>query len=218
MAGADAVLEWNEIMVAIVKDQLPPFQNRFATITQLAVFEAVNAVTGDYEPYLGAVTPSPGVSADAAAIAAAHAALRNYFPDKAPTLDASRASALARIPDGPAKSGGIAVGETAAARMIAARANDGSLPPESYVPSSSNPGQWQLTPGCPPSGGVFLHLRNMTPFAIRSADQFRSDPPPAPPQRQVHQGVQRGESGWPYRGSREAQRSNRGGTVICSPE
>lgn len=178
-AHADAVTEWNEIMIAILGDQPPPFQNRFAAITHLAVFEAVNAVTGDYMPYLGTIPPSPGASAEAAAIGAAHGVLRNYFPSSAATLDAARANSLARIPEGPAKGAGIAIGETAAARMIAARASDGSEPPESYLPSSSNPGEWQLTPDCPATGGVFLHWRNVTPFVIRRGDQFRSDPPPA---------------------------------------
>jgi hypothetical protein len=175
----DAVLEWNEILVAMVKDQPPTLMNRVAAITHLAVFEAVNAVTGDYKPYLGTVTPSPGVSAEAAAIAAAHTVLKNYFPNHAATLDAARARTLASIPEGPAKTGGIALGEVAATLMIAARANDGSAQPESYLPASSKPGEWQLTPDCPASGGVFLHWRKVTPFALRSADQFRSDPPPA---------------------------------------
>ncbi len=179
MARAGAVLDWNEIMVAVVQDQPPPFQNRFAAITQLAVFEAVNAVTGNYKPYLGTVPSSTGASAEAAAIVAAHGVLRNYFPDRAAMLDAALASSLARIPDGPAKTGGIELGETAATRMIAAREHDGSEPPESYLPSSSNPGEWQLTADCPATGGFFLHWRKVTPFAVRSAHQFRSDPPPA---------------------------------------
>lgn len=83
IARADAVLDWNRIMVTLVQDQPPPFQNRFAAITQLAVFEAVNAVTGDYQPYLGKVAPVPGASSDAAAVSAAYQVLRNYFPDRA---------------------------------------------------------------------------------------------------------------------------------------
>ncbi|MGH8654592.1 MAG: vanadium-dependent haloperoxidase [Gammaproteobacteria bacterium] len=63
--------------------------------------------------------------------------------------------------------------------MIAARANDGSGASECYQPPSSKPGEWQLTPDCPATGGVFLQWRKVTPFAIRSAEQFRSDPPPA---------------------------------------
>ena len=52
IAGADAVLEWNAIMVTVVSDQPPPFKNRFAAIMHLAVFDAVNAVKGEYKPYL----------------------------------------------------------------------------------------------------------------------------------------------------------------------
>jgi hypothetical protein len=178
MARADAVLDWNEIMVAVVKDQPPPNQNRFAAVTHLAVFEAVNAVTAEHKPYLGSVTPTPGASADAAAVSAAHGVLRNYFPDQAAFLEAARVNSLAAIPDGPAKDDGIALGEAAAALLIAARANDGSEPPQSYLPTSSDPGEWQPTPDCPPSGGFFLHWRNVTPFAILRAGQFRSDPPP----------------------------------------
>ena len=178
IAKADVVLDWNEIMVAVVNDQPPPFMNRFAAITQLAVFEAVNAVTGDHKSSPGSVTRPPRVSADAAAIAAAHGVLRHYFPDRAAFLDAARTRSLARIPDESAKAGGIRIGETAAARAVAARANDGSEPPEFYVPSTSKPGEWQLTPDCPPTGGFFFHWRNVTPFALRRADQFRSDPPP----------------------------------------
>jgi PAP2 superfamily len=63
--------------------------------------------------------------------------------------------------------------------MIANRASDGSAVPEFYMPPSANPGEWQPTPPlCPPAGGIFLHWRNLTPFAIRKADQFRSSPPP----------------------------------------
>src|SRR5438132_13824819 len=97
IAVADAVSDWNAIMQTTVSGQ-PPFpQARFAAITQLAVFEAVNAITGDYKPYLGTVPAAPGASAEAAAIAAAHRILVTYFPTAAATLDASRVSSLAMI-------------------------------------------------------------------------------------------------------------------------
>jgi hypothetical protein len=179
IARADVVLDWNAVMVTVLADQPPTQMNRLAAITQLAVFEAVNAVTGEYESYLRSVQPSRGVSAEAAAIAAAHAVLRHYRPDHAAHLDAERERSLAAIPDGPGKAGGIAVGTTAAAEAIAARENDGSEPPAFHLPSSTRPGEWQLTADCPPAGGVFLHWRNLKPFVIRRADQFRSDPPPA---------------------------------------
>jgi hypothetical protein len=179
IAQADVVLDWNEIMVAVVADQPPTQMNRIAAITHLAVFEAVNAVTGDRKSSLGPANRSPGVSADAAAISAAHRILRHYRPDHAASLDAARTRSLSAIPDGPGKAAGVRIGETAATRTIAARENDGSEPPEFYLPPSSKPGEWQLTADCPPAGGVFLHWRNVKPFVLRRADQFRSDPPPA---------------------------------------
>ena len=179
VANANVVLDWNNIMVATVSGQNPFSQARFAAITQLAVFEAVNAVTGHYTPYLGTISAPPGSSAEAAAIAAAHTVLKIYFPAAAASLDAARANSLASIPDGLAKLNGIAVGEAAAAALIAARMNDGAAPPQFFMPVSSDPGQWQLTPSCPAAGGILLQWRNVTPFAVQNSSQFRSDPQPA---------------------------------------
>jgi len=179
MANADVVEDWNKIMLNTVSAQNPFAQARFAAITQLAVFEAVNTITGQYTPYLGTISALPGSSSEAAAIAAAHTVLRNYFPAAAVSLDAARATSLASIPDGSSKVNGIAVGEAAAAAMIAARINDGTVPPQFYVPVSSDPGQWQLTPSCPAAGGIQLQWRNVTPFAVRDSTQFRSDAPPS---------------------------------------
>ncbi len=61
VANADVVLDWNNIMVTTVSGQNPFAQARFAAITQLAVFEAVNAVTGQYTPYLGTDQRAPGL-------------------------------------------------------------------------------------------------------------------------------------------------------------
>ena len=179
LSANDPVLEWNAIMVSTTAGQNPVFQARFAAITQLAVFEAVNAIDKDFDPYLGTLAAPPTASAEAAAVAAAHAVLKNYFPANAAALDAARATSLAGIADGIRKQEGISVGEAAAAAMIALRTDDGSAPPEFYLPASSNPGEWQLTPSCPPAGGVLLQWRNLRPFAIETTDQFRAAPPPA---------------------------------------
>jgi hypothetical protein len=67
--AADVVLSWNEIAVTtlIAQGQSPFAQARFMAMTQLAVFEAVNAVTGDYKPY--SAIAAARASADAAAVA-----------------------------------------------------------------------------------------------------------------------------------------------------
>jgi hypothetical protein len=178
-AAPDVVVEWNAIMTSTVSGQNPFAEARFAAITQLAVFEAANAATGEYYPYLGTTTAPPGTSSEAAAVAAAHAVLVQYFPDRAPALDSARQASLDSIPDGTAKADGIAAGMAAAAAMIAGRANDGSTPPAFYPAGPPVPGAWQPTASCPAAGGVLRHWGNVVPFGIPSAAQFRSEPPPA---------------------------------------
>ena len=202
-AQADVVLHWNEIAVRTLTTQNPalsPFaQARFAAIVQLAVFEAVNAVTGDYEGYLGSaaaptglsISAAAGSSAEAAAIAAAHAVLVNYFPGSAALLNADRDASLAALPNGAPKTNGIAAGQAAAAALIALRAADGSSPLTNYLPAPSVPGDWDITPGCPTTpggaqlGGILFNWGDVRPFGIPQPatghwyEPFRPVPPPA---------------------------------------
>src|SRR5262249_8082341 len=139
-ARADVIQDWNTIMLTTIAGQSPFAQARFSAITQLAVFEAVNACTGRYEPYLGTVVCAPGASPGAAAIAGAHPALKNSSPGAAATLDAARAASLAAIPDGVSKNDGLNAGVAAAHAIIDARANDGSSPAQTFLPASNAPG------------------------------------------------------------------------------
>src|ERR1700734_154060 len=184
VARADVVLDWNVIAVdtAVTNGQNPFAQARSAAIVQLAVFEAVNAITGEYHPYLGTIVAPPGASPEAAAIQAAYRVLSTYFAPSASTLDAERANSLASIPDGQAKTDGIATGEAAALAMIALRANDGSSPPQFKIPGPPVPGEWQATASCPIVNGIAVGIafqwKNVTPFGIPRAREFLLDPPP----------------------------------------
>ena len=100
-AHADAVTDWNAIMQTTVAPANPFFQSRSAAIVQLAVFEAVNAIVGDYEPYLGTIVAPPWASPDAAAVAAAHRALVTLHPASAPALDGLRAAVARGDPGRP---------------------------------------------------------------------------------------------------------------------
>ena len=185
VAKADPVLDWNEIAVdtAVANGQNPFAQARFAAIVQVAVFEAVNAITGDYRPYLRSFVAPHGASANAAAVEAAYRVLSTYFAASASTLDAARASSLASIPDGQAKIDGIATGDTAAYALIALRANDGSSPAQFKIPGPPVPGEWQATVSCPivngVASGIAFQWQNVTPFGIRSVKEFPLGPPPA---------------------------------------
>ena len=177
-ARADSVLDWNKIAVdTAAVGQSPYAQARYAAIVQLAVFEAVNAVTHEYRPYLGTIVAPPGASADAAAVQAAYDVLVNYFPNSQPTLQIKLAASLALISDGSSKQAGIATGDAAAAAMIALRSNDGSALPKFYTPGPVVPGAWQATPGCPL--GTFFHWQNVTLFGIPNVQAYLLDPPPS---------------------------------------
>jgi len=186
IAVSDAVvLDWVEIARTKIFPNGPPFEAaRRMAMVQAAVFEAVNAVTGKYEPYLGTVSAPEGASPEAAAIMASWSVLNgfNAVPDAG--LDASRDASLGAIPDGKAKTDGIAVGLAAADAVRADRTGDGSSPPLFHPPVSFDPYEWRPTPTCPVTGtppvpqGAFRHWPNMKPFAIESPVDFRAEPPP----------------------------------------
>ena len=206
-AQANVVLQWNEIAVRTLTSQNPalnPFmQARFAAIVQLAVFEAVNSITGNYEGYLGSPSAPTGVSIsapigsspDAAAIAAAYRVLITFFGADAATalaLSNDRAASLALIPDGAPKTNGISTGEAAALAVMAVRVGDGSSPLTNYLPTPSGAGDWDLTPGCPtspinglPLGGILFNWGDLRPFGVPLPaaghwyEPFRPVPPPA---------------------------------------
>jgi hypothetical protein len=183
-ARADVVLDWNAIAVntAVANNQNPFAQARYAAIVQLAVFEAVNSITHDYQPYLGTITAPADASPEAAAIEAAYLVLSTYFPASQAPLEADRTNSLASIPDGQAKTDGIYTGDAAAAAMTALRASDGSSPPQFKIPGPPVPGEWQATASCPIVNGVAVGVgfqwQNVTPFGIPSAGDFLLAPPP----------------------------------------
>ena len=174
----DLVLRWNQIAAQTATATNPFNQARVGAIVQLAVFEAVNAVTEDYEPYLNPPTVAPpGTSAEAAAIIAAHNVLVTFFPATSAALDAARDLDLAAIPNGSAKTNGIAVGAAAADPMIALRAADGSSPLLAIIPLSTEAGDYELTTGC--AAALFYNWQNVTPFGIADISDFLLDPPPS---------------------------------------
>jgi PAP2 superfamily len=181
VAHSDEVTHWNAILERTVASTPHFLQSRSAAIAQLAVFEAVNAIVGDYEPYLGTIAASPWASPEAATVAAAHRALVTLHPEHAATLDVERAESLAAIPDGPGKDAGIAVGESAADAMLALRANDGANAMVPYTPLIG-PGYWRPSP---PEfrPAAFVGWGQVTRFAIDNGARFRLNPPP-----QIHTG------------------------------
>ena len=182
-ADADVVTTWNALAASLPTPN-PFVQARTLAMAQLAVFDAVNAITKEYEPYHFTTDAPAGASAEAAAVAAAYRVLRTIVPAGAARLDTERGLSLAAIPDGDAKTAGLAIGEAAAAAMLALRQNDGAAAtPNTYLPASTDPGVWQLTTGVPPAlpcaAGVLYHWGHLLPFGLPNVQDFMAAPPPA---------------------------------------
>ena len=115
---------------------------------------------------------APNASAEAAAVSAARHILIQLVPAQKSKIDEAYAESLSRIPDGAAKTDGIALGEQVAALIQADRATDATNVPDTYRPITS-PGVW--VPTQPPLFPQYAHAK---PWGMKSADQFRPGPPP----------------------------------------
>jgi hypothetical protein len=143
----------------------------------IAVYDAVMAVRRKYEPFAIRTSAPRGTSPEAAVVAAAHRIYEHYLPAQEVTiLDPAYDASLGTIPDGRAKTRGVAVGLRVANALIAQRADDGFRAVVDYTPPNpAGPGNWVPTAPTPPIG---TRVGAMEPFALKSADQFRPDGPP----------------------------------------
>ena len=173
-ARADAVTEANEKAAAIASAHAPtPIAVRTMAIVQVAVHDALSAISGRYPAIVSRLERAPGASAEAAVAAATMAVLAKLVPDEEAAIEADYAAALAAIPDGDAKAAGIAVGDRAAAAVLAARADDGADLPERYVPRTTAGVYVPTTrPLLPQWGG-------RRPWVMTRSGAFRPGPPPA---------------------------------------
>ena len=98
--------------------------------------------------------------------------LIHLFPKQKEMIDQAYDESIKTVPDGSAKTQGIALGEQAAGAVIADRADDGATVPDTYRPITS-PGVW--VPTAPPITEQFARAK---PWVLKSANQFRPGPPP----------------------------------------
>ncbi len=136
-----------------------------------AMFDAVNSIERRYQPYLVQLPADPTTSKDAAAAAAAATVLATIDEKTAGDMKRALAAYLASIPDGVPKSDGINLGESVAAKLLEARAHDGSSAPDAYRPRTS-PGVY-----VPTAITLSSMWPDMKPFAMTTGSQFRPAPP-----------------------------------------
>src|SRR3989442_13891861 len=144
------------------------------------MFDAVTAVEGRYRPYWAQLPAAATASKEAAAAAAAGSVLAGLHPQAQAELKAAMTGYLSNIADGDAKSEGIRLGETVAAKILEARAKDGADAADAYRPKAK-PGVYRpkAKPGVyvPPPITVAPMWPNVKPFAMTAPSQFRPQPP-----------------------------------------
>jgi len=179
-ADPSVITDWNATAVqTIVVDAAINNATTFHwfALEQAAVYNAVEGITGKYELYRWHAHASRGASPEAAAAAAAHRILSNYFPASQVNLDAAYATSLLKIADGKGKDRGIAFGERAAARIIKLRLNDGWNAPIAFTEPPA-PGVWRPTlPAFAPMLAPWLG--DVRPLLLRTAHQYSPPGPPA---------------------------------------
>jgi hypothetical protein len=178
----NTVTEWNAIAASatIATAGQPPHVAPLSLgMVQGAVYDAVNAIDGGHRPYLAAPSAAKSDSKRAAAATAAYRVLVGLFPTQQPTLQTRYEASLADVPEGPAKAGGIAVGEEAATTMLAERADDGRFPVTPFpVVEGTDPGEWRKTP--PNFGGdPAPWVGNVRPFLVPDVEMLRTEGPDA---------------------------------------
>jgi len=153
-------------------------------IVHVAMFEAVNAISGGYLSYTGLPPAAPDTSVKAALGQAAHDTLVALYPSHAARLADELAADLAAVDDPePQKQAGVDLGRRAARSILELRTGDGSDHPEpligvDYFPEE-RPGVWRQDPVSRDPRALGARWAEVRPFVLASASQFRIPPPPA---------------------------------------
>lgn len=172
-AHADIITDWNikagEIIIES-KVGTPPAIRTMAFV-QTAVFSAVNGISQRY-PSGAPQAGTQSASVDAAVAAANRAVLVKLMPAQQTSIDTAYQAALAAIPEGAAKTAGIAAGELAAKVIFTQRAND-VIVAEAYRPHTA-PGMY-----VPTAAPAVPQWSQRATWLLASSAEFRPGPPPA---------------------------------------
>ena len=193
-SGGDVVTDWNATLLNAVRDwtstsndpypnrivnSRPPMVARNLALVHIAMFDAANAVTGQFESYLSSPPTDPLADPTAAAASAAYHVSSTLYADRdeVPVFEATLASSLNAIADGEAKERGLALGKRIAELLLQTRQTDGASGPSSYIPTGLI-GRWNRSSPdfTPPELPYWGKIR---PFVIEDVTDFRVPRPPA---------------------------------------
>jgi hypothetical protein len=179
-SAENSVLYWNQqaLNTTRLARNPPPMASLIFATFHGAIFDAVNGITQTHQGWIVHEKAPAGADIDAAVAGAAHTVMTALWSTGTSprNLEVMYEKALARIPDGPAKTEGIAWGEKVAKAVLAARASSGYDKPIPGIYSSVEQGKWRETPAAfrPP---LLPFWGKVTPFVMTSPEQFRAPPP-----------------------------------------
>ena len=178
--GDNAVLYWNNQALDATRlaRNPPPMSSFFFATFHAAIFDAVNGVSRTHHGWLVNDPAPAGVDLDAAIAGAAHTTMVALWSASSNphNLQVAYEKAIASIPDGKAKTDGLAWGEHVAQLVLEKISTAGYNNPVPGKYSSDEPGKWRETPAAfrPP---LLPFWGRVTPFVLKSQDQFRCPPP-----------------------------------------
>jgi hypothetical protein len=181
-AALNVIRDWtavsNDPYVGRIVPSQPPRVARNLAMIQSAMFDAVNATSGEYMAYAYTGPVETDASPIAAAAAAAYRVASSIYSDadEVAIWDATLDESIRSIANDTARSKGLALGRRVGDAIIAARVNDGSASTSTYRPGNE-PGDWNRTypDNLPP---LLPQWPNVKPFAISSGSSYRPVAPP----------------------------------------
>jgi len=195
--SAEMVLRWNDAATYVVvrtlqlqaAPRIPPFrESHYYSMVNIAVHDALNNIVPKYKSY-ALHARDKDADPDAAVAQAAHDVISFFFGKLNPPANNTPqpiqdsihnllVQSLNSIPNGEAKTKGVALGAAAAQAIIQNRTNDGSLTAVFPIVQGTLPGEYRSTPPFEASGFYDSPgWGNVKPFSIQSNTQFPVPPP-----------------------------------------
>jgi hypothetical protein len=174
-AHADVVTLWNQTLndaiIATPSKHNPGNPTRAMGMMNAAIYDVFQSIDRTHAPFK-VRTSSPGADIDAAVAQAAYLVISDTYGEQQSMLDGLLTSRLSGIPDSPAKTAGIALGNYIGQHYVDAHANDGHDLPDAYTPTDG-PRHWGPDPMITPDQkGWGSDWGYVTPWTMPSSDHF----------------------------------------------
>lgn len=188
--GKNPVIDWSQIVQPAIHNATAPRSGGSAqvlhTLVALAMYDAVVAIQGGYQPFAAAIQVNRPAHVGAAVATAAYMTARaRVFASQVAYLDEQYLAYLTGIRNGKAKTEGVRVGQEAASALLALRDDDGFFNVVPYECSSVPPpvGEFEPDTGCPaaPSDPQPADVKQgqIKPFSFDDPTEFRPRGPRA---------------------------------------